>query len=153
MAASHALLRLPGESKGADLEVMEAVGRNIPVYHDIEDLLISLPSAQPDVVAQKRGDPRFHLLLEQMALLHARKAADYGTDADLFANIRASAEFGVEPWRGTLVRLNDKVTRLKTFAVKGTLANEGVEDTLMDLAAYSLIALILFREAQGAGEA
>jgi hypothetical protein len=44
--------------------------------------------------------------------------------------------------------MNDKVTRLKTYAVKGTLANEGVEDSLLDIAAYSLIALILFRESK-----
>lgn len=95
-----------------------------------------------------KGDPRFFALLQQLAELHAKKAADYGQDQDIFANIRASQEFGVEPWRGALVRLNDKVTRLKTFCIKGTLANEGVEDSLMDLAAYSLISLILFKESQ-----
>ena len=98
------------------------------------------------------GDPRFHTLLAELGLLHAKKAADYGRDDDVFANVRASQEFGVEPWRGALIRLNDKVVRLKTFCVKGSLANEGVEDSLMDLAAYALIALILFREEKGNGK-
>lgn len=99
-----------------------------------------------------QGDPRFHALLSELGKLHNRKASDYGTDGDVFANVRASQEFGVEPWRGALVRLNDKVVRLKTFCIKGTLANEGVEDSLMDLAAYSLITLILFREEKSDGK-
>ena len=34
-----ALLRLPGESKGADIEVMYAIGINIPVYLDLVELI------------------------------------------------------------------------------------------------------------------
>lgn len=94
----------------------------------------------------KGGDPRFHVLLAELGRLHAKKSADYGMENDIFANVRASQEFGVEPWRGALIRLNDKVVRVKAFCLNGVLANEGVEDSLMDLAAYSLIALILFRE-------
>ena len=43
------------------------------------------------------------------------------------------------------------MTRLETFVQKGTLANEGVEDSLLDLAVYSIIALLLFREEQQEG--
>lgn len=137
----HAVLRLPGESNGADKEVELANHLHIPVYHNLVTLIQEVPKEQ-----RQGGDPRFHALLAQMGQMHAKKAADYGTDQDLFANIRASLEFGVAPWLGALIRLNDKVTRLKTFAKKRALANESVEDSLMDLAAYSLIALILFRE-------
>ena len=95
------------------------------------------------------GDPRFHALLKQIGELHDAKQADYGRDADPFANVRASEEWGVTPWIGALIRATDKVRRLQTFATKGTLRNEGVEDSLMDLAVYALISLILFREQQG----
>jgi hypothetical protein len=37
--ASEALLRLPGISKGADMEVARARLRGIPVFYSIEDLL------------------------------------------------------------------------------------------------------------------
>lgn len=94
-----------------------------------------------------QGNADYLKLLDEMRALHLRKAADYGTDADPLANMRASAEFGIEPWRAALIRFADKVTRLKTFCVKGTLANEGVEDTLLDAGAYALLALVLFREA------
>lgn len=95
-----------------------------------------------------KGDPRFHALLEEIGELHDRKQADYGVDEDPFANVRGSQEWGIPPWLGAMVRANDKVRRLQTFARKGTLENEGVEDSMMDLAVYALIALVLFREEQ-----
>ena len=48
-----------------------------------------------------------------------------------------------------MVRATDKVRRLQTYAVNGRLANEGVEDSLMDLAVYAIIALVLWREQAG----
>lgn len=92
------------------------------------------------------GDERFLSVLDEMRRLHVKKGADYGTDQDCFANIRASEAFGVQPWRGALMRANDKMARLQTYCRKGTLANEGVEDSLLDLANYAVIALCLFRE-------
>lgn len=100
----------------------------------------------PTHIISGRGDPRFHGLLQQIGELHDRKQADYGLDHDPFANVRGSQEWGVEPWLGAMIRANDKVRRLQTYARKGSLSNEGVEDSLMDLAVYALIALILFRE-------
>jgi hypothetical protein len=93
------------------------------------------------------GSPAFKDAVWEILELHAKKQKDYGTSADPFANVRASEEFGVEPWKGGLVRLNDKVTRLKNFALKGALANESVEDSLQDIAVYAIIALCLYREA------
>jgi hypothetical protein len=93
------------------------------------------------------GDPRFHELLRQIGELHDKKQRDYGADQDPFANVRASERWGIEPWVGALVRLNDKVHRLQQFAKKGELANESAEDSMLDIAVYSLIALILYREA------
>ncbi len=94
------------------------------------------------------GDPRFHALLKQIGDLHDKKQADYGVATDPFANVRGSAEWGVKPWTGAMIRANDKVKRLQKYARDGELANEGVEDSFMDLAVYSLIALILHREEQ-----
>lgn len=85
---------------------------------------------------KKYGDPRFHALLDEIGRVHAKKQADYGKDEDPFANLRASQEFGVAPWLGALVRLHDKVSRLKTFVRKGRLENESVEDSLKDMAVY-----------------
>lgn len=99
-----------------------------------------------------KGDPRFHALLREIGELHDRKQADYGRDEDPFANVRGSAEWGVEPWVGALIRGTDKVKRLQKAARVGALANETVEDSMMDLMVYAGIALILYREAYN-GEA
>jgi hypothetical protein len=60
--------------------------------------------------------------------------------------VRSSKEWGVSPWIGALIRLNDKVKRLQAFAIKGSLANEGVEDSLRDISVYSAIALVLYEQ-------
>lgn len=90
-------------------------------------------------------------LLDRMKALHSSKSRDYGSEHDPLANIRNGALFvGIEPWKGAMVRLSDKVTRLATFNRTGTLTHEGVEDTLLDLASYALLALLLHREDRGA---
>jgi hypothetical protein len=92
--------------------------------------------------------PEFLAILDQMAALHRKKGADYGTDADIFANVRSSERYGVPGWQGAVMRAGDKMARLQTYCRRGRLANEGVEDTLIDLANYAVIALVLFREMQ-----
>ena len=92
------------------------------------------------------GDKRFHALLKEIGDLHDKKQADYGRADDPFANVRGSSEWGVDPWIGSLIRATDKVKRLQKAARGGALENESVEDSMMDLAVYALIALILYRE-------
>lgn len=98
---------------------------------------------------RRPGSARFHELLEEIGNLHDRKQADYGTDADPFANVRASSEWGVPGWLGALIRLNDKVVRLKAYALRGSLQNESVQDSMLDIAVYALISLVLFEEENG----
>lgn len=93
-----------------------------------------------------KGDPRFHALLKDIGALHDQKQQDYGRGDDPFANVRASLEWGIEPWVGALVRATDKVKRLQKAARGGNLVNESIEDSMMDLAVYALISLVLFRE-------
>jgi hypothetical protein len=85
-----------------------------------------------------------------MGELHDKKQEDYGRDSDPFANVRASEDFGVSPWVGTMIRANDKMRRIQRFAERGSLANESVRDSLMDLAVYAIIALVLYDEQAGA---
>lgn len=91
---------------------------------------------------------KFNEILDELRAMHDKKSKDYGTDGDAYANVRASAEFGVAPWIGALIRENDKTTRIKSFIAKGSLVNESLEDSLVDKAVYSIIALLLYREAQ-----
>jgi hypothetical protein len=93
---------------------------------------------------------RFHEILKELGDLHDKKSLDYGRAHDPFANVRASEDFGVPPWIGALIRLNDKVKRLQAFAIKGSLANESVDDSLRDIAVYAAIALVLYEQESGA---
>jgi hypothetical protein len=89
----------------------------------------------------------FFDLCDQLKTMHSKKSSDYGSADDPLANIRNGAEFvGIEPWRAAMVRLSDKVTRLATYCRTGSLTFEGVEDTLFDLASYSLLTLLTHRE-------
>jgi len=91
----------------------------------------------------------FLSLLDEMQRLHESKSADYGSEDDPLANIRQGADFvNIEPWRGCMVRIADKVQRLRTYCRTGRLVHEGVRDTLLDLSAYSLLAIVLFDEGQ-----
>ena len=96
---------------------------------------------------ERPGSLAFLELLEEVRQLHLSKSQDYGSESDPLANIRQGAEFvGIEAWRGCMVRVADKVQRLRTYCRTGRLVHEGVRDTLLDLAAYSLLAIVLFDE-------
>jgi hypothetical protein len=89
---------------------------------------------------------KFYAVLAEAAKLHDKKQRDYGSDADPFANVRASEDFGIPAWLGCIIRGNDKVRRIQSFATRGELANESIEDALIDLLVYAGIALVLYRE-------
>ena len=91
----------------------------------------------------------FHDVLDEMSELHDRKQSDYGRKDDPFANIRASEDFGIEGWVGAIIRANDKMCRLQKAAAGSTLTNETVEDSLLDLAVYAAIGLVLYLETTG----
>jgi len=95
----------------------------------------------------------FFDLCDSLKEMHRRKSRDYGcpTGGDPLANIRNGARFvGIQAWKGAMVRLSDKVTRLASYNATGRLENESLEDNLFDLASYSLLALLLHREERDA---
>jgi hypothetical protein len=93
----------------------------------------------------------FFDLCDALKEMHRKKSRDYGCPSgeDPLANIRNGAKFvGIPSWKGAMVRLSDKVTRLAAYNATGRLENESLEDNLFDLASYSLLALLLHREEQ-----
>jgi hypothetical protein len=117
---------------------------------DVADPLHEREMPAKEIIGRFAPHPssrRFVELLDEMQQLHASKSRDYGSEDDPLANVRQGAEFvDIEPWRGCMVRIADKVQRLRTYCRTGTLVHEGVRDTLMDLAAYSLLAIVLFEQ-------
>lgn len=98
--------------------------------------------------AHKTGSPEFEAVINEVLEMHRRKGADYGTKDDFFANVSATANWGIKPWIGAMVRVSDKVARLQSAAKGSTLKNEGIEDSLLDIATYAIIAVCLFRREQ-----
>lgn len=98
--------------------------------------------------ARHPNSARFHEILKELGDLHDKKQADYGRGDDPFANVRASSDWGVSGWVGAMIRGSDKLRRLQSLIANGKLANESAEDSLRDLAVYSIIALVLFEQEQ-----
>ena len=100
------------------------------------------------------GHPMFYELLKQMADLHSRKNHDYAGD-DPLKNLKAANRLGITPFKGVALRLQDKFSRVESFIEKGELLvkDEAIEDTMMDIAVYSLLGIILRREAKKDAEA
>ena len=88
----------------------------------------------------------FDQIIDEMREMHLKKRTDYGRTNDPYANVRASEAFGIPGWVGALIRQQDKSRRLQKFATEGNLANESVEDSLLDSIVYGVIALALWRE-------
>ena len=75
----------------------------------------------------------FRVCCENIQLMD-KKQQDYGS-----GNISAFGEFGV------IVRLNDKMERLKNLNKMPSVKNESIEDTYQDIANYAVIALLIRR--------
>lgn len=121
--------------------VSPAVTEPLPGVAKAEELQHVHPTSQ-----------RFYALCDALKAMHKSKSRDYGcpNGTDPLANIRNGAAFvGIPAWRGAMVRLSDKVTRLATYNATGSLSHESVEDNLLDLASYALLSLLLHQEEHG----
>jgi len=92
---------------------------------------------------------RFVQLLKEMEELHNRKNAGYAGDSpDPFLNFRQAEMMGVSAFKGCLIRMSDKFSRICSLSKNpdNDKVGEAITDTLMDMAVYSLIAICLFEE-------
>ncbi len=76
--------------------------------------------------------------------LHRKKAKDYGP-VDT-GNLVASEDFGIPAHVGITLRMSDKMKRIQQFIKSGNLVNESFEDSLLDMANYSLLCLVLYQK-------
>ncbi len=91
------------------------------------------------------ADKRVMEIFEELKALHAAKDADYAGEEPL-SNFRKCEAFGIPAWKGCLVRMADKYSRLVSLVGKDgahEVPGEGIEDSLKDLAVYSIIVLAL----------
>ena len=94
------------------------------------------------------GHPDFYKLLDEIREIHSNKNHDYSGEGDPVRNFKLSENMNVPAWKGCLIRISDKFSRLCSFAKKEEfkVKDENIEDTLKDMAVYSLICIILYRE-------
>lgn len=92
-------------------------------------------------------------LLDELKELTLKKRAGYSPGADPFANFRQSALFGVDPLKGILVRVMDKLSRVASLLEDpdNDKIGESLRDNLLDAGNYLLIG-VAFRDAADEGE-
>lgn len=102
----------------------------------------------------KGGHPRFNELLVQMSIIHAKKNHDYALNHPL-ENFKECEDIGIPAWKGVWIRMSDKWSRVKCIIKKRErlVKEEFLTDTLMDLANYALLTLILLEESESATQA
>lgn len=95
------------------------------------------------------GHPDFYKILDELAELHSLKNSDYA-NRDPLSNLKMCELGGIPGWKGVIVRLTDKISRLLTFSERESyqVKDESVEDTFKDLAVYGILGLILYRESK-----
>lgn len=80
-----------------------------------------------------------------------RKSSDYTggeTSQDPFANFKATEVLGVDSVIGVMIRLMDKIQRVRSFANDGELKvkDESVDDAFNDIIGYTILAKAMTRE-------
>lgn len=85
-----------------------------------------------------------------------RKNSDYCAGSnDAFSNFKVTEKLGLADAEiGLLIRMVDKIQRVKSFLTKGKLEvqNEGVQDAARDIIGYSLLLLGMLSEREGKNE-
>jgi len=81
-------------------------------------------------------------IMKQARAIVLNKRADYSGPSDPFRNFRKSELFGVESWRGVLIRMTDKMSRIESIMEAGGVihvTDEKLFDVFCDLVNYSCI--------------
>lgn len=88
----------------------------------------------------------FRVIIKEIDSLHYKKNHDYA-GGNYLSDLIASSRAGITPWKNALLRLQQKMSRLESFAKQGEFMvdDEKLEDTCKDLAVYSILCLILYK--------
>lgn len=105
-----------------------------------------------DGLSINSGNPAFDALLMRMADIHRAKNHDYAKPEkqDYYSNFRECEDMGITASQGISVRMSDKWSRIKRLeAREAKVPDESIEDTLLDLANYALLKILVRREDRG----
>lgn len=87
-------------------------------------------------------------ILDNMQAVYEAKDSDYSATGLPMGNLRKCEDAGIEAWRGCLVRIGDKMSRLENFLKEKEflVISEKAEDTVIDLANYAILMCCLIEE-------
>ena len=87
-------------------------------------------------------------ILDNMQSVYEAKDNDYSATGLPMGNLRKCEEAGIDAWRGCLVRIGDKMSRLENFLKEKEylVISEKAEDTVVDLANYAILMSCLLEE-------
>ena len=89
-------------------------------------------------------------ILDNMQSVYEAKDSDYSATGLPMGNLRKCEDAGIEAWRGCLVRIGDKMSRLENFLKEKEylVISEKAEDTVIDLANYAILMACLIQESK-----
>jgi len=96
----------------------------------------------------------FDDLLDKMRETYYNKNSDYNNNSR-WSNFDMCNEIGIPTVKGIIVRMCDKFTRILSLTnkhymgVEPAVKDEKLEDTLFDMAVYSLIAILALKRKEG----
>jgi len=87
-------------------------------------------------------------ILDNMQKVYEAKDNDYSATGLPMGNLRKCEDAGIDAWRGCLVRIGDKMSRLENFLKEKEylVISEKAEDTVVDLANYAILMSCLLEE-------
>jgi len=87
-------------------------------------------------------------ILDNMQAVYEAKDNDYSATGLPMGNLRKCEDAGIDAWRGCLVRIGDKMSRLENFLNEKEylVISEKAEDTVIDLANYAILMSCLIEE-------
>jgi hypothetical protein len=99
-------------------------------------------------IKQRFEDETAINILENMQSVYEAKDNDYSATGLPMGNLRKCEDAGIDAWRGCLVRIGDKMSRLENFLKEKEylVISEKAEDTVIDLANYAILMACLIEE-------
>lgn len=105
---------------------------------------------QPSTLSQELYLKRFKELLDELLTTTTKKNSDYADTKDAFANFRLIeilTNGNIKTVWGIFTRMTDKVKRIASLLFRSaSVKDESLKDSLMDLAVYSLIMVIILEQ-------
>ena len=109
-----------------------------------EDDVLDMPNDRLDALTATHTA----LCAEALAFFSDKNHDYTNGSGDPFHNLRGATSLGIEPVQGILLRMQDKIQRINTFASKGVLKtkNEGLKDAVLDIINYAVLAYALSQD-------